>query len=320
LFFITRLSLIGRNDLLKVFIGSLAALAFIVVSYKANESSINLSKWSIMVRAHGVDGFGNLAMPFFGLWTFFFAILGTSAVLGSDYLFRVFGSTKPDSTEIRSAILLAFGGLWGSATLIYFSGRSLVPEIVPSLIPLSFCIVGLAGLTRSKILTLSLEDSNPLTRNRLKLVFAPLFCVLLIPIVSLTQAPNPSFEWLRMAGAGNQWSSRLFKDTEIYRSLIDLRDQDSGTTYVYMGNDGPAISLLSGVKNGLGIILARDLLINYEIREIGCRPALNSQADFALVPKGDWDSPDVPCPGFVPYEPDGDSPFLFFKIPAIVEP
>ncbi len=320
LFFITRLSLVGRNDLLKVFLGSLAALAFIVVSYKANESSINLSKWSLMVRAHGVDGFGNLAMPFFGLWTFFFAMLGTSAVLGSNYLFRVFGSTKLDSTEIRSAILLAFGGLWGSATLIYFSGRSLVPEIVPSLIPLSFCIVGLAGLMRPRISTLSLEDFNPLENKPLKLVFAPLFCVLLIPIVSLTQAPNPSFEWLRMAGAGNQWSSRAIKQTEVYRSLIDLRDQDSGTTYVYMGNDGPAISMLSGVKNGLGIILIKDLLISDEIREVGCRPALNSQADFALVPKGDWDLSNVPCPGFVLYEPDGASPFLFFKIPTKIDP
>jgi hypothetical protein len=320
LFFITRLSLVGRNDLLNVFLGSLAALTFIVASYKANESSINLSNWSLMARAHGVDGVLNLAMPFFGLWTFFYAILGASAILGSNYLFGVFRSRKLDNTDIRSSILLAFGGLWGSSTLIYFSGRSLVPALVSSLIPLSFCIVGLAGLTRSKISTLTLEDSNPLENRPLKLVFAPLFCVLLIPIISLTQAPNPSFEWLRMGGAGDKWSSLEIKKTNIYLTLIDLRDRDSGTKYVFMGDYGPAISMLSGVQNGLGLILIKDLLISDEIREVGCSPALNSQADFALVPKGDWDLPDVPCPGFVPYEPDGDSPFLFFKIPAKVVP
>jgi hypothetical protein len=273
-----------------------------------------------MVRAHGVDGFGNLEMPFFGLWVFFYAIFGASAIIGSNYLFRVFRTTKPDSPEIRSAVLLTFGGLWGSATLIYFSGRSLVSEIVPSLIPLSFCIVGLAGLMRSRISTLALEDSKPLTKNRVKFVFAPMFCLLLIPIISLTQAPNPSFEWLRMAGTGEQWSSRAIKRTHIFQTLIELRDQNSETTYVYMGNDGPAISMLSGVENGLGIILLKDLLISGELREAGCRPALNSQADFVLVPKGDWDQPVEPCPGFVEFEPEVDSPFLFFKISTKVDP
>lgn len=320
LFFITRLSLVGRNDLLKVFLGSLAAVAFIFASYNANESSINLSNWSLMARAHGMDGVLNLAMPFFGLWTFFYAILGASAVLGSNYLFRVFRSTNLDSTDIRSATLLTFGGLWGSGSIIYFSGRSIVPALGSSLIPLSFCIVGLAGLMRQRISNVSLEDSNLLTKNSLKLVFAPLFCVLLIPIISLTQAPNPSFEWLRMAGAGDQWSSQEIKRTNIYLTLIELRNQDSGTKYVFMGDYGPAISMLSGVQNGLGLILIKDLLISDEIREVGCSPALNSQADFALVPKGDWDLPDVPCPGFVQYEPDGDSPFLFFKIPTKVVP
>jgi hypothetical protein len=87
-----------------------------------------------------------------------------------------------------------------------------------------------------------------------------------------------------------------------------------------MGNDGPAISLLSGVENGLGIILLKDLLIGDELREAGCRPALNSGADFILVPKGDWDQPEEPCPGFVQFEPEVDSPFLFFKIPTKVDP
>ena len=320
LFFITRLSLIGRNDLLNIFLGSTAAVAFIFASYKANDSRINLSNWSLMARAVGAEGYLNLAMPFFGLWTFFYAILGTSAILGSNYLFRVFRSAKLNSTDIRSAILLAFGGLWGSASLIYFSGRSLVPALVSSLIPLSFCIVGLAGLMRTRILNVSLEDSSLLTKNGLKLVFAPLFSVLLIPIISLTQAPNPSFEWLRMGGAGDKWSSLEIKKTNIYLTLIDFRDQDSGTKYVFMGDYGPAISMLSEVKNGLGLILIRDLLISEEIREVGCRPALNSQADFALVPKGDWDQPSVPCPGFVLSESDGDSPFEFYKIPTKVDP
>ena len=62
------------------------------------------------------------------------------------------------------------------------------------------------------------------------------------------------------------------------------------------------------------------LLIGGELREAGCRPALNSRADFVLVPKGDWGQPGEPCPGFVQFEPEVDSPFLFFKIPTKVDP
>ncbi len=87
-----------------------------------------------------------------------------------------------------------------------------------------------------------------------------------------------------------------------------------------MGNDGTAISMMSGVENGLGIILVKDLLIGDELRELGCRPALNSGADFALVPKVDWDIEEIPCPGFMKFEPKEDSPFLFFRIPSKVAP
>ncbi|MFM8775919.1 MAG: hypothetical protein ACKOEH_03360, partial [Actinomycetota bacterium] len=149
-------------------------------------------------------------------------------------------------------------------------------------------------------------------------VLAPLFCLLLIPVVSLTQAPSPSFEWLRMAGTGDQWSSRAIYRLEKYQRLIELRDQQPDFSFVYMGNDGPTISLLSGVDNGLGIILLKDLVINDEIQALGCRPALNSGADFALVPKVDWGLAEPPCPGFVLFEPPDDSPFLFFRIPSKV--
>ena len=80
-----------------------------------------------------------------------------------------------------------------------------------------------------------------------------------------------------------------------------------------------------------------DLLIDDELREVGCRPALESSADFILVPKGDWVrkvdwqrktdriqidnwlNPEFLCPGFVLHQPKSDSPFLYFKIPSKVQ-
>ena len=107
---------------------------------------------------------------------------------------------------------------------------------------------------------------------------------------------------------------------EKYQKLIELRDQKSNFKFVYMGNDGPAISIMSDVDNGLGIILIKDLLINDDVRDFGCQPALNSGAEVALVPKIDWDVDDIPCPGFTKFEPEADSPFLFFQIPSKVSP
>ena len=173
---------------------------------------------------------------------------------------------------------------------------------------------------RAQIIATLDDKSESFKNGNFNIVLAPIFYLLLIPVISLTQAPNPSFEWLRMAGNGDRWSSQEINRMEKYQQLIELRDQKSDYKYVYMGNDGTAISMMSGVENGLGIILVKDLLIGEELRELGCRPALNSGADFALVPKIDWDIEDIPCAGFIKFESIEDSPFLFFRIPSKVAP
>lgn len=320
LFFVTRLSLITRRDLLKIFLGAFFVTASLIIVYGASNTELTTRDWLAMSKAHGLDSFANQAMPIFGLWIFFYAIFGASAVIGSVNLFRATKLPIPCNQETFSLIILSFGGLWGSSTLFYFSGGSMVPRLTPSLIPLTLCIAGLGGLLRAQFKTIRENKTVHFKNGNFKIVLAPMFCLLLIPLISLTQAPNPSFEWLRMAGNGDRWSSQEIGRMEKYLALVELRDQDSTNNYVYMGNDGPAISMMSGVENGLGIILVKDLLIGDELRELGCRPALTSGADFALVPKIDWDIEETPCQGFVKFEPNEDSPFLFFRIPSKVSP
>jgi hypothetical protein len=319
-FFLAHNRIASSREIRRLFLGLMFGLTTIIIVYLISDSRLTLSNWLLMVRAHGFDGFANLAMPRFGLWIFFYSVLGSSAIIGCHYFFRVLKVSKPDPHKVQSVILLTFGGLWGSATFFYYSGRSLVPEIVPSLIPLSMCVVGFAGLVRSIYYdSVSLGTDRSIFEGA-QFAFAPLLCVLLIPLASLTQAPNPSFEWLRMAGAGDKWSSREIRRMEKYQKLIELRDQKPNFKFVYMGNDGPAISIMSDVDNGLGIILIKDLLINDDVRDFGCQPALNSGAEVALVPKIDWDVDEIPCPGFTKFEPEADSPFLFFQIPSKVSP
>ena len=302
-----------------IYVGGLVSGFLLVFAFYAlNDSRLTLKTWSVMIRAHGVDGFMNLAMPFFGLWIFFYAILGASAVIGANKLFRDYKTQKPSDGEIRSSILLTFGGLWGSATLFYFSGRSLVPEIVVFLIPLTLCIIGFLGLVKSYLQrSITGFESAPRSFN---ILWVPLFSLLLIPIISISQAPNPGYEWLRMAGTGERWSSRALKELPKYKEMIEIVNNDPTNSYIYMGNDGPAFEIMSGVKNGLGIILLQDLLINQDLTDVGCTPALNSGADFALVSKFDWVNPPnkTPCAGFELLLIDPESEFLIYKIPSKV--
>ena len=318
--FLTRLSVVKLKDLITVLAGAITALVLVAAIYQINDSQLTLNSWLTMIRAHGVDGFMNLEMPFFGLWIFFYALLGTSAIIGSNLLFRTYKKSTPDSAEMRSAVLLSFSGLWGSATLFYFSGRSLVPEIIVFVIPLTLCIIGLIGVVRSTLEDSEGDETEKSDDKKFKIVLAPLFCIMLIPILSLTQAPNPGFEWLRAAGNGERWSSRALKSLPKYQEMVEIVGENGSNRYLYMGNDGPAFEIMSGVENGLGIILLQDLLISDELTRVGCLPALNSGADFALVPKGDWVNPPsrIPCPGFVLLPPDIDSEFLIYEIPSKV--
>ena len=318
--FLTRLSVVKLKDLITVLAGAITALVLVAAIYQINDSQLTLNSWLTMIRAHGVDGFMNLEMPFFGLWIFFYALLGTSAIIGSNLLFRTYKKSIPESAEMRSAVLLTFSGLWGSATLFYFSGRSLVPEIIVFVIPLTLCIIGLIGVVRSTLEDSEGDETEKSDEKKFKIVLAPLFCIMLIPILSLTQAPNPGFEWLRAAGNGERWSSRALKSLPKYQEMVEIVGENGSNRYLYMGNDGPAFEIMSGVENGLGIILLQDLLISDELTRVGCLPALNSGADFALVPKGDWVNPPsrIPCPGFVLLPPDIDSEFLIYEIPSKV--
>jgi hypothetical protein len=102
--------------------------------------------------------------------------------------------------------------------------------------------------------------------------------------------------------------------------MVKIVEDNGSNRYIYMGMDGPAFEILSGVENGLGIILLQDLLISEELTRVGCLPALNSGADFALVPKAEWIDPPLrtPCPGFVLLPPDPYSELLIYEIPSKV--
>jgi hypothetical protein len=153
-------------------------------------------------------------------------------------------------------------------------------------------------------------------------VLVPLFVLITLPIVSLSQAPNPSFEILRFTSRGERWSSRALKQQPKYQEMLQIAIDNPQNTYVYMGNDGPAFEVMSKVPNALGIISVEDLLVSKKLKEVGCAPAFISGADYALVPKADWANPPLPapCDGFVFEGLNPNSEFLIYAIPGKVSP
>ena len=296
-------------------ISTLVTFGSIFFAYAMFGDALQVSTWIAMIQVHGFDGYMNLPMPDFGLWVFFYATLGTSAIIGTLALFGKGLLHQLNVKDLNTAIVLAFAGLWGSSTLFYFTGRSLVPEIVVFLIPLSLTIVCYIQILRNS----HLRD-NPPSKMRTSLSVLPVFLVALIPLVSLFSAPNPAFEWRRVTGHGERWGAARLTERPSFTEMRELVKNDQDNEYLFFGNNGPAIQILSNIENGLGIISLEDISINPLMAEIACKQLARSDADYVITPRADWpddweyNSP--PCPKMKLVRFNDDSELLIYALNA----
>ena len=296
-------------------VSTLVTFGSIFFVYAMFGDALQVSTWLAMIQVHGFDGYMNLPMPDFGLWVFFYATLGTSAIIGSLALFGKGLLHQLNVKDLNTAIVLAFAGLWGSSTLFYFTGRSLVPEIVVFLIPLSLTIVCYIQILRNS----HLRD-NPPSKMKTSLSVLPVFLVALIPLVSLFSAPNPAFEWRRVTGHGERWGAARLTERPSFTEMRELVKNDQDNEYLFFGNNGPAIQILSNIENGLGIISLEDISINPLMAEIACKQLARSDADYVISPRADWpddweyDSP--PCPKMKLVRFNDDSELLIYALNA----
>jgi hypothetical protein len=313
-----------RHQLFKVVglfaFGVSTGLLLIFGIYALSGSQFTFASWTYMVRNFESSTGWLVRMPMFGLWVFFFSILGTSAVIGSLALLKSSSNQTATTESVRSNILLAFGGIWGSATLFYFSGRSLPPVLAIYLIPIALCIIGFMGRVKDY---LTISGQNSIFRSGASgTILIPLATLLMLPIISISQAPNPAVEWLRLSGNGERWSSWSLKNTDTFADLIEIAESESDYRFIFLGENCVAINLVSGVECGLGVLAMEHLKEPGAFTERACAPSIESGADFALVPKAEWVDPpsQPPCPGFELTEIDSESSLLKFKIPSKVSP
>ena len=300
--------------------GVLTGLLLIFGIYASSGSQFSFASWTYMVRNFGSSTGWLVRMPMFGLWVFFFSVLGTGAIIGSLALLKHSANQNATTENVRSNILLAFGGIWGSATLFYFSGRSLPPVLTIYLIPIALCIIGFMGRVKDY---LTVSGKNPLFGSGTSgTILIPLATLLMFPIISISQAPNPAVELLRLSGNGERWSSWSLKSTDTYTDLIEIVNSESNYRFMFLGENCVAIDLVSGVDCGLGVLAMEHLKEPGAFTERACAPSIESGADFALVPKAEWIDPPSrpPCPGFELTEIDPESSLLKFKIRSKVSP
>ena len=296
-------------------VSTLVTFGSIFFVYAIFGDALQVSTWLAMIQVHGFDGYMNLPMPDFGLWVFFYATLGTSAIIGTLALFGKELLHQLNVKDLNTAIVLAFAGLWGSSTLFYFTGRSLVPEIVVFLIPLSLTIVCYIQILRNS----HLRDNSP-SEMKTSLSVLPVFLVALIPLVSLFSAPNPAFEWRRVTGHGERWGAARLTERPSFTEMRELVNNDQDNEYLFFGNNGPAIQILSNIENGLGIISLEDISINPLMAEIACKQLARSDANYVISPRADWpddweyDSP--PCPKMKLVRFNDDSELLIYALNA----
>jgi len=305
---------LSARGLTRISISALASAFAVVFVYVASGNQISFSTWSTMIRVHGFDGYMNIPMPDFGLWIFFYAVLGTSTIIGIMMIFFPHANRSLRGIDRKSGVLFAFSGIWGSMTLIYFTGRSLVPEIVVFLIPLSLSLVGFISIVKFIFINLEIQK---LPKGAL-IDFLPITLLVFVPLISVFSAPSPSFEWRRVWGHGETWSAKTLESTAGFQEAIHLVERNSDLRFLYLGNNGPAIELLSGIENGLGIISLEDSTINPLMNEVACRVIDRSSADRVIAPKSDWPDDwaynDPPCSRLKLIEFSDESDLLIFEI------
>lgn len=209
------------------------------------------SRYIAFSLGFGKSGFGNVSMPFFGTYFLLFSILGVGITTGL-YILREL--TDPNSHEIRSKLLqrkcvalLLFNGIWGIFSFPYYIGRSVTSgQLQIFLIPSALIIFGLASL---HIPVLESEKQTFKIRISTQKKDLPLLFLTILPLVAILQMPNPSFEWARLSGKGEEFSSRTIRDLEVVGSVNLYLNEHPNDQIGFLGNWGNLVSLQTGVSS-----------------------------------------------------------------------
>jgi hypothetical protein len=220
-------------------------------------------------------------MPVFGLY------LATIATLIIGLLVGILGDFRATQTHLRTSLI--YGSTWGILSFTYYIGRSVNSNLQLFLFHSTFIVFALGAYLTSHM-------SRPLSLKT-TLAWIPALMVVVLPVISLSQPPNPRFEIDRWRGYGPNfsiWSPDFISEGSIIygkkndirtgsvEELLEAASRFPGTKVAYFGENGNAVSLLTGLPNVLSVNALQDLDIP-GIREAACRRLNMVRPDVVLM-------------------------------------
>ena len=264
-------------------LGGLAAIGAIFGLFATRGLTPRFADMLIVPRAVALRDFYNLPMPVFGLY------LATIALLIIGLLVGILGDFQAGQAHLRTSLI--YGSTWGILSFTYYIGRSVNSNLQLFLFHSTFIVFALgAYLTSHMTQTRSLKTS---------LIWIPTLMVVVLPVISLSQPPNPRFEIDRWRGYGPNfsiWSATSISEGSItygqwntvrtgsVSELMKIAKRFPGKRVGYFGEDGNAIHLLTGLINVMGVNARQDLEIP-GIMDVACQRLRTEKPEVVLVPR-----------------------------------
>jgi hypothetical protein len=241
------------------------------------------------------------SMPMLGFHVVVFSCLTSCAFIGLRVLINSFREKQKEMTEstISSSLCTSFFGLFGLICSLQFSSASVYPFVLQFLLFwTALAMWGMISLTRKIDWSVFFSKPRRIFQQANSLSFLALA---LIPILSISQMPNPISEIRRISGSETQvndrWTANDLRDNLRGRKIQELVIKYSGESLGYFGHLGNSTERVFGIDNYLGISSPESLFVNSEGRRLGCAPLLTDPPEILIVA---WT--EFPCPGYVQIE------------------
>ena len=262
-------------------LGALTAVFALFALFATRGFTPRFSDMLIVPRAVALRDFYNLPMPVFGLYL---AVIGFLIV---GLLVGVLGSFPTAQRHLKTSLI--YGSAWGILSFTYYIGRSVNSNLQLFLYHATFIVFALGAYLAPQVK----ERFTP----QAFLLAIPSLMISVLPIISLSQPPNPRFEVDRWRGYGPNfsiWSPDFISEGSIIygkkndirtgsvEELLEAASRFPNLKVAYFGENGNAISLLTGLPNVLSVNALQDLDIP-GISQAACRRLNLVRPDVVLM-------------------------------------
>jgi hypothetical protein len=256
------------------------------VFFRLSGNQFQFSRWTAFSSGFK-SGFGNVPMPFFGTFALIFGLLASGVVLGI-YVLRSEQESQQDKSSVGIAAappsLLLYAGCWGVFSLPYYIARSINSgQLQIFLIPVTMVIIGLLAHFCSVQTTNKILISVPIIQKNKFIRTFPLLFIMCLPLASLLQHPDPSFEWARLMGKGFHFSSSTVKESELVKEIERYKSYNQNTELGIVTNYANLVSIATDVQPVMDANDFADLQINRNLQTSFCDSFNDASMEVILV-------------------------------------